>query len=335
MVEYIRKVQVTGKSTLSVSLPKEWVDKVGLKAGSIVRLIPKSASMIILINGGQGGSKREARISVKEDTDAETMLRELISLYLAGYDIIKIEFSMPYSHLKLYLKENMRKKLMGMEVLNESMMEMLLQCFAQHVELPLTEAIKRQADLAASMQRDATIALLTMDKGLAEEVIQRDDEVDKLYYFIGRQLNLSAENPQMLHELEIDSVMACLSYSSITKSIERIGDHASNIASISLLLEEEVDKQINVEIQKLDEEIKDIFLKSIDILLKKDSRSANRLIEEIEKVRKLYNEVVEKLMMWETTPRNISVLRTALGDYIRIAEYSADIAEQTIFLSLL
>ena len=335
MVEYIRRVQVTGKSTLSVSLPKEWVDKVGLKAGSIVRLIPKSASMIILINGGQGGSKREARISVKEDTDAEMMLRELISLYLAGYDIIKIEFSMPYSHLKLYLKENMRKKLMGMEVLNESMMEMLLQCFAQHVELPLTEAIERQADLAASMQRDATIALLTMDKGLAEEVIQRDDEVDKLYYFIGRQLNLSAENPQMLHDLKIDNVMACLSYSSVTKSIERIGDHASNIASISLLLEEEIDKQINVEIQKLDEEIKDIFLKSINILLRKDSRSANRLIGEIEEVRKLYNEVVEKLMMWETSPRNISVLRTALGDYIRIAEYSADIAEQTIFLSLL
>lgn len=335
MVEYIRRVQVTGRSTLSVSLPKEWVDIVGLKPGGIVKLIPRSSSMIILVNEDRGGSKREAKISLREDTDAEMMLRELISLYLAGYDIIKIEFSIPYSQLKLYLKENIRKKLMGMEVLKESMTGMSLQCFAQHVELPLTEAIERQAELAALMQRDATVALLTRDRELAEEVIQRDDEVDKLYYFVSRQLNLAAENPQMLHELKIDNVMACLSYSSITKSVERIGDHASNIATLSLSLEEEIYSQIRIEIQKLDEEIEDIFLKSINVLMKKDSRSANKIIGEVEKARQLYNEVIEKIMSWKTSPRNTSILRTVLGDYVRIAEYSADIAEQTIFLSLL
>ncbi|MCL7402381.1 MAG: phosphate uptake regulator PhoU [Thaumarchaeota archaeon] len=335
MQEYIRKVQVTGKTTLSVSLPKDWVEKAGLKPGSIVRLIPRSNSSLILICESQGGSKREARVSVREDTEAETLLRELISLYLAGYDIINIEFSVPYSQLKLYLKENMRKKLMGMEVLNESMMEMLLQCFAQHVELPLAEALERQAELAASMQRDATIALLTRDRELAEEVIQRDDEVDKLFYFISRQLNLAAENPQMLHELGIENVIACLSYSSVTKSIERIADHASNIASTSLSLEEDIDKQIALEFQKLDERIKNIFLESKNILLMKDSRLANQLLAEVEKVRKVYDEVVEKAMVWKTSPKNTSILKTVLGDYMRIAEYSADIAEQAILLSIL
>jgi phosphate uptake regulator len=229
----------------------------------------------------------------------------------------------------------MRKKLMGMEVLNESMMEMLLQCFAQHVELPLAEALKRQAELAASMQRDATTALLKRDRELAEEVIQRDDEVDKLFYFISRQLNLAAENPQMLHELGIENVIACLSYSSVTKSIERIADHASNIASTSLSLEEDIDKQIALEIQKLDERIKNIFLESKNILLMKDSRLANQLLAEVEKVRRVYDEVVEKAMVWKTSPKNTSILKTVLGDYMRIAEYSADIAEQAILLSIL
>lgn len=335
MQEYIRRVQVTGKATLSVSLPKDWVEKAGLKPGSLVRLIPRSNSSLVLICEGQGGSKREAKISVREDTEAETLLRELISLYLAGYDIINIEFSMPHSQLKLYIKENMRKKLMGMEVLNESMMEMLLQCFAQHVELPLTEALERQAELAASMQRDATMALLTGDRDLGEEVVQRDDEVDKLFYFISRQLNLAAENPQTLHELGIDNVMACLSYSSVTKSIERIADHASNIASVSLSLEGEIDKQIAAEIQKLDERIKNIFIESKNVLLRKDSKLANQLIEDVEETRKIYEEVVEKVMLLKTSLKNASILKTALGDYIRIAEYSADIAEQTILLNIL
>lgn len=335
MEEYIRRVQLTGRTTLSISLPKEWAAEIGLKPGSLVRLIPRSGLGLILTPDVLEESRREARLLVKEDTKADTLLRELISIYLAGYDIIKIEFSVPQSYLKLYIKQNMRKKLMGMEILNESMMEMLLQCFAKHLELPLEEALKRQAELAASMQRDATTSLLLGDRELAEEVIQRDDEVDKLFYFISRQLNLAAELPQILHELKIKNAMACLSYAIITKAIERIGDHASNIASISLNIDEKIDEELAIEIKRLDEHVKNMFLESIGVLLKKDKKEANILIEELEKVKKLHAELLEKIVKRKNNAKNTSLLRTALGAWTRIAEYSVDIAEQTIFLSLL
>ncbi|MEM2016839.1 MAG: PhoU domain-containing protein [Nitrososphaerota archaeon] len=335
MREHIRRVQLTGRTTLTISLPKDWVETIGLKPGSIMRLVPRNSLGLILMPEGLKESRREARLLIEGDKEAEALLRELISLYLAGYDIIRLEFSVPHLHLKLYLKENMRKKLMGMEILNESLTEMLLQCFAKHVELPLEDALKRQSELAASMQRDATNSLLLGERELAEEVIQRDDEVDKLFYFISRQLNLAAELPHVLHELKIENTMACLSYAMVTKAIERIGDHASNIAHTSLNINEKIEEEIAMEIEKLDEQVKNIFLESITVLLKKDSKAANNLIREIEKIKKLYTEVLEKVMARKIDSKTIPLLRGALGDYIRIAEYSADIAEQAIFLSLL
>lgn len=335
MEEYIRRVQLTGRTTLTISLPKDWAEAIGLRPGSIIRLIPRSSLGLILIPEGLEESRREARLLVEEDKEAEMLLRELISLYLSGYDIIRLEFSVPHLHLKLYLKDNIRKKLMGMEILKESLTEMLLQCFAKHVELPLEDALKKQAEIAASMQRDATTSLLLRERELAEEVIQRDDEVDKLFYFISRQLNLAAELPRILHELRIENTMACLSYAMVTKAIERIGDHASNIANTSLNISEEIEEEIAIEIKKLDEHVKNVFLESITVLLKKDNKAANNLIGEVEKIKKFYTEVLEKVMARKTDSKTTPLLRTALGDYIRIAEYSSDIAEQAIFLSLL
>ncbi|MDW8021436.1 MAG: PhoU domain-containing protein [Nitrososphaerota archaeon] len=335
MGEYIRRVQLTGGTTLTVSLPKDWAAELGLKPGSLMRLIPRRSSGLLLIPEGLEENRREARLVVRDDTKAEMLLRDLISLYLAGYDIIKIEFLTPHPLLKLHLKDNMRRKLMGVEILKESVTEMLLQCFAQHVELPLNEALSRQAELAASMQRDATTSLITGDRELAEEVIQRDDEVDKLFYFIGRQLNLAAELPKVLQEFRMENAMACLSYAMVTKAIERIGDHASNIASASLSIEGGIEEQLATEIRNLDERVKNIFLESIAVLLRKDGRAANSIIEKVEDVRKLYAENLEKVTTPKISPKKSSLLRMALGDWMRIAEYSADISEQAIFLSLL
>lgn len=335
MEGFIRKVQLTGGTTLSISLPKEWAAEAGLRPGSMVRLIPRSRAMLVLIPEGLRENRRGTELSVKGDASAEMLLRELISLYLAGYDVIKIEFSTPSLQLKLHLKENIRKKLLGMEILNESVTEMVLQCFAQHVELPLKEALKKQADLAASMQRDATAALISGDRELANEVVQRDDEVDKLFYFIGRQLNLAVELPWILQELKIKSAMACLSYSMVTKAIERIGDHASNIANASLSIDERIGEDVAANIARLNNHVKNIFLESVAIFLRRDSKAADALMEKVGKARELYAEALENILTSSMSSRNASLMRTALGDWMRIAEYSADIAEQTIFISLL
>ena len=80
------------------------------------------------------------------------------------------------------------------------------------------------------MQFDAVKSLMTSDPALASEIIERDDEVDRFAHFISRQLNLAVHNRVMIQEIGLATAQDCMNYRMIVKSIERIADHAAQIA---------------------------------------------------------------------------------------------------------
>jgi len=332
--EYLRKVQLTGRTTLSVSLPKEWATKIGIKPGTTIKLIPRYGLTLLLIPEKMEEKKREASLLIDEETRPDEAARELISLYLAGFDIIRIKLITPRLEAKAYIKNVMRRRLMGMEILSESATDLLTQCFAQHMELPLGDALNRAGEIALSMKRDAVKALLKRDLKLAAEVVQRDDEVDRLFHFIMRQLNLAAETPKMMEELGLRSVMDCLSYASVAKAVERIGDHASSIAKVTQMMTEKPSGKTGSGITAMAEKVGEIFSCSLKSFSHRDKKSANKVVKAVNEVRREYERMVENVMKWKANTRNASLLKTALEDLMRVAEYSVDIAEQAIFLSL-
>jgi phosphate transport system protein len=85
--------------------------------------------------------------------------------------------------------------------------------------------IPRMATIAQSMVKDSLDALMRDDTILAEEVIARDDEVDNLNYQIYRELlSYMAEDPQ--------TIARATRILFISKYLERIADHATNIAEM-------------------------------------------------------------------------------------------------------
>jgi phosphate transport system protein len=81
------------------------------------------------------------------------------------------------------------------------------------------------ATIAQSMVKDSLDALMRDDTILAEEVIARDDEVDNLNYQIYRELlSYMAEDPQ--------TIARATRILFISKYLERIADHATNIAEM-------------------------------------------------------------------------------------------------------
>lgn len=85
--------------------------------------------------------------------------------------------------------------------------------------------IPRMAEIAQSMVRDSVDAFMRDDTQLAEDVIERDDEVDGLNYQIYRELlSYMAEDPTTIgHATQILFV---------SKNLERVADHATNIAEM-------------------------------------------------------------------------------------------------------
>ncbi|MEM9342718.1 MAG: phosphate signaling complex protein PhoU [Pseudomonadota bacterium] len=84
-------------------------------------------------------------------------------------------------------------------------------------------AIRRMAREVELMLKDVLDAYLQRDEGLAEEVRQRDHEVDQMYNALFREfLTFMMEDPR--------NITSCMHLHFIAKNIERMGDHVTSIA---------------------------------------------------------------------------------------------------------
>ena len=103
--------------------------------------------------------------------------------------------------------------------------------------------IREMADEAIKMVTGSIDAFVKRDKILAEEVIARDDTVDGLFSSVkGDIIRIVAENSDS-GEAAVDIIM-------IAKYLERIGDHAVNIAEWVLFSITGVHKDANAELRK-------------------------------------------------------------------------------------
>ena len=82
----IRRVQKTGASTMTVSLPKDWIEANSIKPGTPV-VVRALADGTICIDPKMQQDKEENRkiIMVDENETKEHLTRKLIGAYLAGY----------------------------------------------------------------------------------------------------------------------------------------------------------------------------------------------------------------------------------------------------------
>ncbi|MDR3456082.1 MAG: phosphate signaling complex protein PhoU [Verrucomicrobiae bacterium] len=94
---------------------------------------------------------------------------------------------------------------------------------AQEPPVKVTLDLPRMAGLALAMVKDALDAFVHRDSAAARAIIPRDKEVDALNKQVHQQLaQYMMENP--------DTIARCLHWIVAAKSLERIADHAKNIA---------------------------------------------------------------------------------------------------------
>jgi len=86
-----------------------------------------------------------------------------------------------------------------------------------------TGAIRRMAQTAETMMKDAIDSYIQRDAALAADVRARDIEVDQMYNALFREfLTYMLEDPR--------NITSCMHLHFIAKNIERMGDHATSIS---------------------------------------------------------------------------------------------------------
>ncbi len=331
----LRKIQVTGGSTLIVSLPKEWAKNNQLKNGDyvVMNILPDGSLRITPVE--KDTRIHETTMTVSEDTSSNVAIREFISRYLAGYDVIRVLFIGETQRQREALKSLISSKTIGVEIVEETADEMIIQCLAKASELPVKTAIRRMTNTSISMLKDSLSCLDNPDKRLLRDIVMRDEIIDKFYLFIVRQLKSVTLGLLLPTDIGLDDLRACLGYRIVAKALERIGDHAQRIASSIMQIDKITSQDILENVKKLGEEVLSLLAKSVNTLLKCNTREAHKVIDNVEKIRHHENTIIEALLAnHDMQLRGGVAIRTITESLKRIADYSADIAEITLNLGV-
>lgn len=335
--EEIRKIQFTGKSTYIVSLPKKWVSALGLKAGSQIIVSQQNSSLILTPKEMVKPSTQlaEANLKISGNDDPDTITREIISLYLVGYNFIRVRTNEErISALQRNaIKELTRKKLVGTEIISETPNEIKLQILVSYPELSVENALRRMCLIATSMHEDAIQALKNLDKKLAHEVIQLDDEVDRFSLYIIRQLKAAVQKEKILKDIGLENPRDSLGYRVIVKFVERIADHAAKIAENVMSLEEKPNETILQTLSEMSAFAKTVFEDAIKSLFKRDYAVADQVISKAKTIAILENKVVKETQL-KIKQTDIPSIRMIMESIRRTAEYASDIAEIVLNLNI-
>jgi phosphate uptake regulator len=325
----VRKVQFTGRSTYVLSLPKKWIEEMHLKAGDQVTLMREldNSLSIVPIAAGPSESLSEVTAIIGAGEGSSTLKRKVVSMYLAGYNIIHLKLKSGRINpvLRDAVREVVRRNLVGTEMIADASDNITLQVLLSLPELSVNTAIRRMYLIASSMHRDAMSALVELNYELAREVIKSDDEVDRFSLYVLRNLVMATQNGRVLREMGLKNPSDCLSYRVAVKSIERVADHACGIADKAIKLKDKLPKDSLQKIEKMSHLALAVLGDSVEALLRRDYQLADKTVDSVEHIRPLEDDAaaaVEKDRIHDAAN-----VKLALENIRRTAEYASDIAE--------
>jgi phosphate uptake regulator len=328
--EETRKLQITGGSTYIISLPKSWVTQNKLEKGRqlLIRQEENGHLEILPPEREKTEKNEEALIIMSPEDNSEALIRKVVSVYLRGYNIIHIRAKDKQEILSTQrnsIKTFARNMLVGTEIVIDTSKELKLQVLLSYPELSVPGALRRMSIITSSMHKDAISALRKIDYQLAKDVRATDYEVNRFHLYIIRQLKMAMQNPRIITEIGLKTSRDCLGYRLVTKMVERTADHATNIAKYVQLLNKQLDEEFLQTIEEMNKVAISSFETAIESLFRLNYNLADSVIAKANKIVTLEKKAL--LSSKETEMEEMTNIRLLIESVRRIAEYSMDIAE--------
>ncbi|MDO9540664.1 MAG: PhoU domain-containing protein [Methanocalculus sp.] len=325
----IRKIQVTGGSSYVLSLPKSWAVSHHIQKNDPIGIITQADGNLLITADIKGtSSQREKDFFLKDYPNPECLFRCLIGAYITGFTTIKITSKVripPEVRQRVRLYTQMT---IGQEVAEETDHLIVIKDILNPAEMPLDNTIKRMYSIVKAMHEDAITALEEGRSDLCLDIISRDNDIDRLHWLINRQYHLIIHNPALSRRMDI-TVGAAMTFFQISRTIERIADHAVTIASnVQNLLDSNLEPALILRIREADEVALGIFRRSMRSFYDKNIPEANANIASVDELTLLYKGLKQESTKLKN-PDSIYCGYIA-NSIARIGEYSSDISEIVI-----
>jgi len=322
-----RKIQITGGNSYIVSLPREWIKTTGLSKGDYLGVDTNEDGTLTIFPKSKEKIKRTFTINLTGSDSLNTRL--LISKYLEGYDIIELvsKDRIPKDSRKNLIKTV--QNLIGIEIFEETSNKFVLSSLIDFGSIKIDKILKRLIILTNSIFSESLKALEESNWEFAQEIIPREDEVDKFYFHGIRELSESLKMPQLQKDVGIKRSTDILSYITVIKSIERISDYLINILEISIDLEKEIPKDII----DFAHACFDIFNDASENIFTKNLLKANDTLDRLKNEERKAPNVMD-LGDGTYSTDVVSAYSKITDYYVRILKHCANLSELTINLSV-
>jgi phosphate uptake regulator len=327
----IRRVQMTGGSSLVVTLPKTWADEQNIKKNDPVGLvIQPDGTLLVTKKVTEEPLQRTKEIDIATVSDPAFLFRLLIGTYITGFSLIRITTKQRFPPFVRTIVRDFTQMTIGQEVVEETERVIAIKDLLNPAEMPFDNTIRRMFVIVKTMHEDAIGAIATQNRILADDVIARDMDVDRLNWLIARQTNMLMQNNALSRRMGISPDMA-MNYYILSRIIERVGDHAVRIAENSQpIIDAGLDKKTMDAIRKASTMSLEIFDRSVISFFNTDMKEAHRNIESITALENICGEINNMVLKQETL---IAIHIGYVAESIRRSgEYAGDISETVINL---
>ena len=196
----------------------------------------------------------------------------------------------------------------------------------------LQDDLGEMGRLVEQATQDALQALETQDRGLAQQVIDADDRIDRLQDALeSKCVALLATQQPMASDLR-----AVMSAVHIAVELERMGDYAEGIAKICLRIGDQPLLKPLIDIPRMAELARRMLNESLQAYAGRDEWLARKICADDDAVDALYNQIYRELLTYMLSdPRTIeraTYLLWVAHDLERIADRATNIAERVLWL---
>src|SRR3989344_1745609 len=221
-----RKLVKSGLSSHVVALPHDFIQDNKLRKGDTIYIHKKSPQILELSIKPESQNKN-LKNGIKEihikNRSMHYIQREIIKAYINNADeiVIYLNNSSEAKKIKEYISS-----LVALEVVQEDNKKIVAKDFLNYKDKEVERTLRRIEHIVCSMIQD--LKEIDQDEPLAQVIIERDREVNRLSFLAMRILFVASTNPEISSILQLNS-SSILRLWNNNMHLEKIGDCAKRL----------------------------------------------------------------------------------------------------------
>lgn len=326
-----RKIQQVGGGTYTVSIPVQWANDHDIEAGKTAYLYThRDGSLVVRWNEKDDSELATTDIEL-DDTDPNVAERMLVAAYSAGFKRIQLRSSEGVTSAQRRAIDACARGLTGVEITDGSTHHVTVRGMLDASDVSIRQSTVQLKYSTLSMY-EAALDVFAGETTGSEHIMDRDDEVDRMFRLITRHFNRSLLELAELDQLGITRPQL-FEYYVMARQFDRIADHAVKIARCVQRTDHTVSEELLTESRAVGGDARRVVEDASGAIIDGESTGmAHSALEDCE-------HVVHAARSLESTlrghsPEEAYMVTRVLDSVVRTAKYGGNIAELALRTSL-